>query len=330
MELGPELAQRRVQLGRQHEHRQRGLQSHVAVDQPDADDHRHERDTERRRELQHRAGQEGDPERPHGGAAVALSDGGEGGGLGPAAVVRAQRRQAAHDVEEVGREQAQRLPALAGALLGAASDQPHEDRHQRQRQEHHAGRQRIDPRHPGQHGDRHDGRQHELRQVAGEVRLEAVDALDARGRDLGRLGAVEGRRCVAQAPLGELDPEPGQRRRSSAPAGHLEAPPQHPAQRERHGEEHDVGRDIGRRGAVEGARDHRCEQRRLDQDQQRRAEPERDVGREQPAHRPRPPDEAPVERAHQPAVGAGSSGASVSVGGSEPSRARNTWYVQPW
>jgi hypothetical protein len=44
MELRCELPDRQVQLGREHEHRQGGLQPDSASDEADADRHRHQRD----------------------------------------------------------------------------------------------------------------------------------------------------------------------------------------------------------------------------------------------------------------------------------------------
>ena len=51
--LGAQPAQRQVQLGREHEHRQPGLEPEPAVDQPHADRHRDERDAEGGRQLEH-------------------------------------------------------------------------------------------------------------------------------------------------------------------------------------------------------------------------------------------------------------------------------------
>ena len=138
VELRAHVAQRQVQLGREHEHRERRLEADAAVDEPHADRDRDERDAERRRQLEHRAGEERDAQRAHRRAAVLVGDARDLGRLRLAAVERAQRRQPAHDVEEVRGEQPQRLPALARAALGRAADQPHEQRHERQRQQHHA------------------------------------------------------------------------------------------------------------------------------------------------------------------------------------------------
>ena len=55
VELRAELAQRQVELGREHEHRQRRLEAEPAADEPHADRDRDERDAERRRQLEHRA-----------------------------------------------------------------------------------------------------------------------------------------------------------------------------------------------------------------------------------------------------------------------------------
>ena len=92
---------------------------------------------------------------------------------------------------------AQRVPAFAGALLGRPADQPHEHRHERQGQEHHERGFEVDRRHPSDHRERHHRGEHELRQVAGEVRLERRDALDGGGRDLAGLRPVRRRRLVA-------------------------------------------------------------------------------------------------------------------------------------
>ena len=57
-----------------------------------------------------------------------------------------------------------------------------------------------------------------LREVAGERRLERVDAADGSRRHLGALGAVEGGRPVAEPPLDDVEPQVG-RRRARPPAG---------------------------------------------------------------------------------------------------------------
>ena len=120
--------------------------------------------------------------------------------LGLAAVEGAQRGKAAHDVEEVAGEPAQRLPALLRPLLGVAADEPHEHRHERQREQHDERRFEIDVGHPSHHGQRdHRGEDH-LREVAGEVGLERVDALHRRGGDLTALDAIRCDRVATQPP----------------------------------------------------------------------------------------------------------------------------------
>ena len=241
MEPGAELAQRQVELGREHEHRQPGLQPEPAADEAHADGDRDERDAERRRQLQHRARQEADAQRPHRRAPVAVADRRKRRRLLAAAVERPQRRQPADDVEEVRREQPQRLPALDRPLLRVAADEPHEHRHERQRREHQRGRAEVDRGHPAEHGERHDACEHDLRQVAGEVALERVDALHRGRRDLARLGAVERERSGAQAPLDEREPQLGEDAGGGAPAGDLGRPRERAAAGERQREEHEVG-----------------------------------------------------------------------------------------
>ena len=123
VELRGEVPEREVELGREHEHGQAGLEADAALDEAHADGDGHERDPERCRELEHRAREERDAQRRHRRAAVLLAHRTDLLRLRLAAVEGAKRRQAAHDVEEVRREQRERLPALAGTLL-ACSGRP--------------------------------------------------------------------------------------------------------------------------------------------------------------------------------------------------------------
>src|SRR4029434_2910268 len=67
-----------------------------------------------------------------------------------------------------------------------------------------------------QNHERDDAREHERRQVAAEVRLQVVAAADRGGGDLGALGAFEGRRLPAQAPLDDGEAQLGEGRRDRA------------------------------------------------------------------------------------------------------------------
>ena len=60
MKLRSELAQGEVELGGEDQHRQARREAEPAVDEPHADGDRDERDAERRRQLEHRAGEERD------------------------------------------------------------------------------------------------------------------------------------------------------------------------------------------------------------------------------------------------------------------------------
>ena len=158
---------------------------------------------------------------------------------------------------------------------------------------------RVDRADPAEHGERDDAREHDLRQVAGEVRLEAVHALDAGRHDLCASDAVECGRLRPQPPRDELDPKLGQHVRRRSAARDLEGPrEQPPAPRRRAASSATSGATAPSGGAVERARDDPREQRRLHQHQQRRRDPEPDIDAEQHAHRPGAADEARVERAH--------------------------------
>ena len=73
MESGREIAQRQVELRREHEHGQRRLERDPALDQPNADGDGDERDTERRRELEHGSREECEAKRSHRRRAVVLA-----------------------------------------------------------------------------------------------------------------------------------------------------------------------------------------------------------------------------------------------------------------
>ncbi len=297
VELRAEPAQRLVQLGREHEHGQAGFQPDAPVHEADADSDRRERDTERRREFQHRAGEETHPQRRHRRLAVPLARLCHPRGLLLAAVEGAKRRQTAHDVEKVRRQQPERLPAPARLLLRVAADQPHEDGHEGQRQQQDERRRDVDGRNPGQHRDRHDAREDDLGQVAREVRLEAVHTLNRGGRDLRARAAVT--RCrLPQSLFDQLQPQAGQNARRRLPSRDLESPREYGTAGEDKQEKKQRSRDRMERGAVERACDDAGEERRLEQQEQRRSDPDRRVDCEQHAHGPCAAQEAPVERAH--------------------------------
>ena len=124
-------------------------------------------------------------------------------------------------------------------------------------------------------------REDRLRQVAREVRLERVDALDRGRRQLARVLVVQVARPrqqqMAHEPPSQArhDARRAERPVASKPRGDQAAGDAHrrqPAQR---------GRDVGqRRAAQEDARDHVGEQRRLRDDEGRRGEAERDRRRQ--------------------------------------------------
>ena len=227
VELRAELAQRQVQLGREHEHRQarpRGrappstsrTPTVTATSATPSVAASSSTEPERKR----------DPERAHRRAAVALADLVDAGRLRPAAVERAQRRQAAHDVEEVRREEPQREPALARALLGVAADQPHEHRHERQRQQHAARpRCRSIARRPSR--ARRAGRPRRARPAAGSGRS-TPRARRRPGRPPPRSPPAStpssAAGCVAQPPLDEREPQLGEHGRGGARARRPRSP----------------------------------------------------------------------------------------------------------
>ena len=101
--------------------------------------------------------------------------------LGPAE--DPQRRQAGDDVEEVVRQPGEQ-PELAPVRgLGVQADEGHEHRDERQGDGDRAGGDEIRRRDAGQDDDRHQCREHELRQVPREVGVQCVEAPGGQGGD---------------------------------------------------------------------------------------------------------------------------------------------------
>ncbi len=240
-----------------------------------------------------------------------------------AAVERAEGRQAAHHVEEVRREERERLPALACPPLRVAAHEPHEHRDERQRQEHHAGRDEVDRRDEREHRDRHDERQDDLREIARERRLESIDPRDGGRSYLGALGSLEGGRLAPQPRLDEIETKLGEHVGCRPPAHGLEAPGRQAPAGGGRGEERERRCDVSERGAVERTSCDPSQEHRLGQDEQSCDDRERDVGSEDDPYRPRPAQEARVEAAHYSAGFRARMSAGLRTV-SPPSRARKT------
>ena len=295
MELRRKVTEREIELGREHEHRQTGFEADAALDEAHADGDGHERDSESCRQLEHRPREKRHAQRCHRRAAVLLAHHADLLRLRLAAVEGAKRRQAADDVEEVRREERERLPPLAGALLRIAADQPHEHRHERQRQQHHPRGDGVDYRDEHEHRDRDRDGEDDLRQIAGERRLERVDSRHGRRGHLGALGAVERGGLIAKPSLDELEPQGREDVGRSSPADDLEArgcgrptDRSRDEQGERHGQ-------LVESGPVEGARRDGGDQDGLGEDEQRGDDAETHVEREQHSHGASAADEARVE-----------------------------------
>ena len=179
---------------------------------------------------------------------------------------------------------------------------------------------------PEQHRDRHEAGEHDLGQVAGEIGLERLDALDRRRGDLARLGAVEGCRLRAKPPLREGKAQLGEGRRRAAPAGDLEAPGERPAPREDDPEQRRCQRRR-RRARRRGTRARRSERAAS-------RPPARAARWRARSRRRRRAGRAPSGHGE---AGAGRERARDSAGRrpfrrgcATPTRSRSTWYVHAW
>ena len=184
-------------------------------------------------------------------------------------------------------EERQRLPALSSAALGVAPDEPHEQRDERQRQQHHARGEEVDRGDEREHRDRHDDREHDLREVTGEGRLERVHA---RRRPRSRPPRSARRRAQPAGSAAAVSTRSSRScgehvRRRPTPA--TSKPQAATRTRDDDGAEDDERRrHIGERSAVERARGDAREQHRLREHEQRHDDAERGVGGEQHSRRP--------------------------------------------
>ncbi len=168
-----------------------------------------ERDADHRQQLEHERREERDPQRLHRLAPVGLTGLLERALLRVVAIVRAQRLEAAHDVEEVRAEQRERLPALLGRRARGEPDEDHEQRdHRDGQQQDEPGREvvREDVR---EDHDRNEDPEHDLGEVAGEVRLERVNALDGGRDEVARTLLAQPARARAQDMVGQAGAQLG-------------------------------------------------------------------------------------------------------------------------
>ena len=171
--------------------------------------------------------------------------------------------------------------------------------------------------HPGQHGDRHERREHDLRQVAGEERLERLDALYDGGRQLaGALARQPGRPRLDQA-LGEAFAQLAhhrQRRRS--------ARPRRSAARDGAARHDDAGQQAERAG--DGGHGGAVEEHAVDDARQQHGLGHDERGAD------RADDAGDGERAARGACLAQQTAGDRVHQSSAVRRRRKTQYVQPW
>ena len=206
--VSAELAQGPVELGRQEQHQEGVLEGDGAVDQAHPQDHRDERYGGGRHELEHQPGEERVAQHLQGTLPELAANPLHLLFLGRDASERLERRQALQGVEEVRAHAREREPLAPRVLLGVAPDQDHHHRYNRRGndQQHRAGDvARKDVAHYQQ---RNGGAQEDLRQVAGEVRIQPLDTLRQGRRQLaGTLAAGECRsqlQHVGEQPLPEV------------------------------------------------------------------------------------------------------------------------------
>ena len=187
VEAGADRAQRQVDLGREDQHQQRGAPGRAALDETQPDRHRDQCDRQGGQQLQDQRGQEGDPQRAHGGPAVGLGQLPQPRRLPARPAERDQHVQPGDQVEEVVAEHGEGAPLAAGGSLGVQPDQDHEDRDQRHGHRDDQPGHPVGEQDPGRHDGGYDRGDQQGRQVAAEVAVEPVEAAGGqRGQLAGR------------------------------------------------------------------------------------------------------------------------------------------------
>ena len=205
VEVQAHRSQRQVRLRREEQHQQRGLVAHVTAEQPQPDLDRDHGGGQRRGQLQHQRGQERGTQRAHGSRPVLVGHVGDHLLLGRGPAEHLERGQPLDDIEEVPAQPGQQVPLPLGLGLRMQADQDREDRDQGHGHRDDQGRDPVRGRDPHQHRDRDHAGQHELGQVAGEVRVQGVQPLGGQGGELARPlpaqpGGPEPERVLGQGP----------------------------------------------------------------------------------------------------------------------------------
>ena len=299
MEVHAHLAHRQVRLRGQDEDEQRHPEVHAAFDEAQADGHRDDRHRQGREQLQHQRRQERHPQHPHGRGPVPVPRVPQLVGLRRGPPEDPQGRQPGDEVEEEPGQLGQPPPLALHRHGGVLPDEDHEHRDQRQRhgQDHRGEHVLREDREPD--GQRHDDRQHELRQVASEVGVERIDPAAGQCCELAGVRTGQPLRPDPKGLGDHRHPQLALHLRRRPERGRLGAVRhQAPGRRDRDQAEQRPG-DVVHPGALSEDLVHRAaEQEGRCDDQDRLQHPGSHGGRQEPACRRRPAQQAGVERLH--------------------------------
>ena len=303
MELGAELTQRQVGLRREDQHRQPHLQRQIPVDQPQPDRDGDERDRQGRQQLQHHGRQERDPQGHHGRLAVVVGDAADGLRLRLGPAEHLERGKPRHHVGEVPGQPGQTGPLRPGLPVGVPADQGHEQRDQGQRAGHDQRAGEVSGEQVPQHDQRDHHRQHQLRQVSGDVVVQGFHAAGGQHRQLTAVLTRAPSWTERRGPAQQVAAEP-RSHGTRAAAGNLLCGPGEPGPQRDH--QRKPGQPAADRGGVLPVDDHvgqdSGDQHGLDDNHDGSGDPEQHGGHQQGAHSGRVTHQPRVERSHQASV----------------------------
>ena len=323
VELGGQAAGRQVGLGGQDEDGQSCLERQAPVEDSQSHRHGHHCHRDGGRQFQHESGEEGDAQGAHRLAPVPVGQGGEGGHLVAAPAEDLEGGQGPQGIEEAGAEVGESLPAPGHPGPGGPAHQGPEHRDQGQGGQDDDRRQGVEGEHPGEHEGRHRGRQGQLRQVAGEVGVEGLDAPPRGGRQ--GPGPLPGALSLGH-PLQQGPPQSRLDAGGAVVGGDLGGPGRHRRGHGQPGQAGQLGPQSGETLAGKAPGDDAGEEHGAGDGQRR-------PGEAQQHRRPQEGPGSPPQPEQAPVYGAGRGGRRRQPVGdscSRVTRLRNTQYDQAW
>ena len=184
VELGPGPAEGDEDFRGDQEHSQRGLEAELVPEEAQAQDHGHQADPEPGDEVHGEGGEEGHPQRAHGGDAHPFGGFDDLTATVPVAPEGPQRGQSLNELEEPPGQRAQAAPLPRRAPVRLPSEVDHGHRHGDHQGHDDDQREPVLRGHPDQKDQRHHRGHGRLGEIAGEIGMERTQPARGGEREL--------------------------------------------------------------------------------------------------------------------------------------------------